>query len=450
MEIRDIVHGSIFIENHELPILDSRYFQRLRQIKQLGFAEHSFPSATHNRYIHSLGAMETATRAFDSIFKGSSGGERIPHDAFRRFRAILRLGALLHDIGHGPLSHTTEFAMPPVRELAVPGLDADRKATHEDYSLKILLDSGLTPILKKAGRTFGFHATHIASLIDTSISPDDDFFLETLNGQVVDFHPILCQIVSSELDADRMDYLRRDALHAGVSYGDFDFDWIISNLTWNIENQKCYLSLEHRALYAFEDFLISRFHMFLMVYFHYKSVIYDSMLEQYLTSPDCDYRLPSDIEAYCDCDDAHLQSHLSKSTHPWARRIAEKKSFRMLVELHSGIPATETSFQEQKALYRKIQEELHEKKIPFLHSTSTGVLSKYFQRQKHPIFIRYDNRYSAPSFIPLEACTELFTKYNEHRSISRIYVSPEDYPKCRNQGRDTPLNYKPDSQTNSI
>ena len=66
MEIRDVIHGSIAIEASELPVIDSRYIQRLRQIKQLGFAENSFPSATHNRYIHSLGAMHTATRAFDA------------------------------------------------------------------------------------------------------------------------------------------------------------------------------------------------------------------------------------------------------------------------------------------------------------------------------------------------------------------------------------------------
>src|SRR3954454_16743036 len=76
VEIRDVIHGSIAVESSELPIIDSRYFQRLRQIKQLGFAEFSFPSATHNRYIHSLGAMHTATLAFDTIFGGPEA--RVP------------------------------------------------------------------------------------------------------------------------------------------------------------------------------------------------------------------------------------------------------------------------------------------------------------------------------------------------------------------------------------
>src|SRR6185437_1493305 len=126
MEIRDVIHGSIAIEPAERAIIDSRYFQRLRQIKQLGFAEHSFPSATHNRYVHSLGAMHTASQAFKTIFqhprnpqlKGPQGAK------YLRFRACLRLAALLHDVGHGPLSHTTEFAMPDLKALGVPGVSA--------------------------------------------------------------------------------------------------------------------------------------------------------------------------------------------------------------------------------------------------------------------------------------------------------------------------------------
>src|SRR3954468_19874082 len=113
MIIRDVIHGSVPIEPSELPVIDSRYFQRLRQIKQLGFAEQSYPSATHNRYSHSLGAMHTATRACDELFSGAV----LPPKATARFRAVTRLAALLHDLGHGPLSHTTEFAMPELHLL---------------------------------------------------------------------------------------------------------------------------------------------------------------------------------------------------------------------------------------------------------------------------------------------------------------------------------------------
>lgn len=380
MEIRDVIHGSIVIESSERPVLDSRYFQRLRQIKQLGFSENSYPSATHNRYIHSLGAMNTATRAFDTIFGGPTAAasqyasdriflsERAP-EAFERFRAVARLAALLHDVGHGPLSHTTEFAMPQVQALGEiagrPTKGRGRKATHEDYTLKIILDSGLTPLLEHAGRHKGFKPIHIAALIDSSIEPGDDFFIERLDGQPVNFRPILQQLISSELDADRMDYLRRDSWHAGVSYGQFDFDWLVGNLTSHVKDGKCYLALQHRALYSFEDFLISRFHMFLMVYFHYKSVVFDEMLAQYFASPDCTYSLPADVEKYCESNDAELYAHLAESENEWARRIAERRPYRMLVELHSGIPATKTAAVEQQRLLGRIEKELTGQGIHF-------------------------------------------------------------------------------------
>lgn len=449
MEIRDVIHGSILIEPQERAIIDSRYFQRLRQIKQLGFAEYSFPSATHNRYIHSLGAMRAATLAYDSIFAGpGSRGlnlSKAAPSAFQRLRSAVRLAALLHDVGHGPLSHTTEFAMPEARALAVPGLplkSKSRKATHEDYTLKLLLDSGLSELIARAGLEHGFTPRHVAALIEPSIEVADDFFIERIEGERVDFRPLLKQLISSELDADRMDYLRRDSLHAGVSYGQFDFDWIIGNLTSHIRNGKCYLTLQHRALYAFEDFLISRYHMFLMVYFHYKSVVYDEMLKQYLESPDCTYSLPADIEKYIECNDANLYGHLTSSQNPWARRIAEKRPYRMLVELHSGIPATKTALQEQKRLLSRIEKDLKSQNIDYLEATATGELSKYFRKPGDPIFVRYDNHYSKTSFIPLEQCTDLFARYSEKREITRLYVSPENYALCRNQGRGSPLPYE--------
>ncbi|MBY0469578.1 HD domain-containing protein [bacterium] len=427
MEIRDVVHGSIFIDPEILPIVDSRYFQRLRHIKQLGFGEYSYPSATHNRYIHSLGAMHTATVAWNAVFT-----KNMPFQLSKditRLRSVVRLAALLHDSGHGPLSHTSEIAMPPVGKLELPekwlSKSKDRKATHEDYTLKLILASGLTKKLEKAGAQQGFGPQHVVALIEPGIKLEDDFFLEKVDGETIDFRPICQQLISSELDADRMDYLRRDSLHAGVSYGQFDFDWLGGNLTCYVQKGKAYLALQHRALYSFEDFLISRFHMFLMVYFHHKSVVYDAMLGEYFSSPDCDYQIPADVESYCDFVDAHLYSHLNESKNPWARRISDKDPYRMLIELHSGIPATKNAASEQKQLLESIQDKLNKKGIHYLAATSTGELSKYFRRPGDPIFVRYNDLYNKPSFIPLEDCTDLFQKYSEKRSINRVYVAPE-------------------------
>ena len=221
MEIKDPIHGSIEVNSSEVAVIDSREFQRLRSIKQLGFAEFSFPGATHNRYIHSVGVMHLAGRAFDSVFRTF---EFSSADARARLRQTVRLGALLHDIGHGPLSHTTEETMPSVDALQIdaykhrkpkPGmlLNRGRRATHEDYSIKFLTDSALTEILRANFKSID--PLHIACLIDRALEVPDDFFFD--HG--LDLRPVLSQIVSSEMDVDRMDYLERDAYSAEQTTG---------------------------------------------------------------------------------------------------------------------------------------------------------------------------------------------------------------------------------------
>jgi len=440
MEFRDVIHGSIFVSDAESEVIQNRFFQRLRSIKQLGFAEFSYPTACHNRYVHSLGAMHTASRIFDTVFYPKLIPEafdfdvlgllgQIPPTGKNRFRACLRLGALLHDIGHGPLSHTTEIAMPKVSEIGLPKIvpikDNSRRSGHEDYTLKLLLDSDLSRVIEEQFSNFGITPTHVACLIDGAIETKDDFFHETIGGEKIDFRPILKQMISSEIDADRMDYLRRDNFYAGVSYGDFDFDWLLANLTGNILNGRCYLSIRHRALYTFEDFLISRYHMFLMVYFHNKSVAYDEMLAHFFNDPNCDYQIPSNIDEYCECDDNHLLAHLSKSKNLWAQRIANKNPFQLLIEIHSGIPAAEFAEEQQLEFLGKLKKKLTAEDIEFIESKSLGELSKYFRKPGDPLFVIYDNGLTPIQAIPLQECTNLFSRYEEKRRIHRVYVAPE-------------------------
>lgn len=369
--------------------------------------------------------MHLAGTAFEqafSVVKGASLSSRYP-EAFERFRSVLRAAALLHDVGHGPLSHTTEFAMPELSSLGIQVLSSqnDRQANHEDYTLKIILESSLTPVLKKALGYLGIEPYHIACLVNPDLPACDDFF--AVAG--VDFRPILNQLISSEIDVDRMDYLTRDSFYAGVSYGKFDLGWLIGSLTHHIEKNKCYLALHHKAIYTFDDFLISRFHMFLMVYFHHKCVIFDEMLSRYLQSQDCRYALPSDIEKYISYDDYHLYTHLSEvqSDNDWARRITRKDPYKMLVEFHSGIPQGEAYKKEQAEHLEKILGDLTAKGTDYILKTTTSELSKYFGRSdQHPLYVKYDLNLGVPSFIPLHECTDLFERYSERRSITRVYV----------------------------
>src|SRR5436305_10718159 len=113
MHIRDPIHGAIEITADERALVDSPQYQRLRNVKQLGFADLAFPGATHTRYAHGLGAMQVATRVFDTLAARLSL-EKSEHN---RFRQTLRLAVLFHDLGHAPLSHATERIMPQAKEL---------------------------------------------------------------------------------------------------------------------------------------------------------------------------------------------------------------------------------------------------------------------------------------------------------------------------------------------
>lgn len=422
MEVRDPIHGSIDFSKPEVRLLDCVPYQRLRSIKQLGFSEFSFPGATHNRFLHSLGVCHLAGRAFESIFRDY----RFPTDEKRRnLKQATRLAALLHDIGHGPLSHTTEEVMPQLSELDVKAYSQkqnssgfDRQANHEDYTIKFVTDSELTRVLEK-----NFPALlpdHVACLIDKSLEAPDDFF--DVEGK--NFRVILSQIVSSEMDVDRMDYLERDAYFCGTNYGKVELSWLISNLTYYQYGDDLHLALNRRALYTFDDFLLARHHMHLMVYFHHKSIIYEEMLHRYISSEDCLFDVPAEIEKYVHCTDYALYQHLSQVENPWARRITSRTPFKNLFELHSTIES-------ERPL--EIRGELERSGIEVIHSNSQARLSKYHSpspvEKAVKIFVvdEYDRR-SEP--FPIEETTEIFQKYEEIRQIDRLYVSPENYQRA--------------------
>ena len=150
--------------------IDDPFVQRLRGIRQLGFAQYPFPGATHSRFAHSIGAMHLAGNAFDVIFRNWTFSSVQRRD---ELRSCLRIAALLHDVGHGPYSHTSEYAMPSV-QLLLPN-QKDRQATHEDYTIAILQHS----LRKNIEKNFSFGADHVVALIDCSAQIEDDFFMKT-------------------------------------------------------------------------------------------------------------------------------------------------------------------------------------------------------------------------------------------------------------------------------
>jgi hypothetical protein len=420
MKIRDPIHKGISLSPAETAVADSPWVQRLRGIGQTGFAHLPFPGATHSRFSHSLGVLHLAGRAFDHAYEDWTFSDPTARE---RFRAVVRMAALCHDLGHAPFSHCTEFAMPPLADLQLDWLaPAERRATHEDYTLAILAHTSLADTIRAH---FPFTGRHVAALIAHEVRVGDDFFRD--GG--FDHRQLLSQIVSSELDVDRLDYLVRDATYTGASYGHVDVDWLLTNLTTWVADGAVRLGLDGRAIYAFDDFLISRHHMFLMVYFHHSSVIYEEMLRRHVQSDACTWSLTGDLDAYLRIDDVHLMTYLRQQSEPWARRVVDLKPWARVLERHGSPVVAEVGWEAERLARAGIE--------PIV-VTSTGRLSRYAQvgrrRRRAPsIYVVHDDRKATP----LAEATGVFDRYAEDRCISRIYVDPTHLDSARARIRRT-------------
>lgn len=418
MEIRDPVHGSIAIRDAEIAIIDHPFFQRLRNIKQLGFSEFVFPGATHTRYLHSIGVMHVSTMVFNSLFR-----HKLFHKDYQRLAQTLRLGCLLHDIGHAPLSHSTESVMPKLAELKLPSrfdTKESRQATHEDYTIKAITDSSFTASFKDVRADLGVTPEAVAELV-VGKTADAAYF--TVDG--VDWFPLLHQLVSSEMDCDRMDYLLRDSYFCGVSYGKFDLDWIIDNLKVSVENDRAYLGISERAVSTFDDFLLSRFHMFMMVYFHYRAVCLEQMLLRYFKATGTsEYAIPADIEAYLDHDDPHLWKVLRKSQNTWGQRVVRNNIPRKILETF-GV--------EGLATMKSLEDFFNSEKIDYIKCSSKGRLSKYYTGtapdNSFPMkVVRETPLTGEHKSVNVNQATDLFEKYAHSHAVNRLHCDFDDLP----------------------
>ncbi len=415
MEIRDPVHGSIPINDSEIEILEHPFFQRLRNIKQLGFSEYVFPGATHTRYLHSIGVMNVSTLVFNSLFKDQSSSEIL------RLKETLRLGCLLHDIGHAPLSHSTESVMPQVSALKLPKkfrVEKDRQASHEDYTIKTITDSSFTQSFKGVIAEFGVDPNSVAELVVGETKNPAYFTVKGIN-----YFPLLHQLVSSEMDCDRMDYLLRDSYFCGVSYGKFDLDWIIDNLKICVENSTAYLGISERAISTFDDFLLSRFHMFMMVYFHYRAVCLEQMLLRYFASANNEYSIPADIAAYQEHDDPFLYKVLKNSSNIWAKRIVKNSIPKKILETFGSLQMTQM---------HELEKFLKSENIDYIKCSSTGRLSKYYSdnspQKYYPMKVVRESALSKNhiSTKNIQEATDLFQKYSESHAVNRIHCDFEE------------------------
>ncbi|MBT7608206.1 MAG: HD domain-containing protein [Bacteriovoracaceae bacterium] len=414
MEIRDPVHGSIHILKEEVPIIRDNFFQRLRNIKQLGFSDYVFPGATHTRFLHSIGVMNVGTKAFDKLFPSET-----TNIEFMRLRETFKLACLLHDVGHAPLSHSTETVMPSLSSLCIPknflaenDLLINRQATHEDYTIKAIADSDFSESFSLIEKKFGVSRQHVAELIQGHTTDKEYFIINNKN-----YFPILHQLVSSEMDCDRMDYLLRDSYFCGVSYGHYDLDWLLDNLEQCEVNNQIFLGISERAVVTFDDFLLSRYHMFVMVYFHYRSVCLEQLLYKYFSSSPGEYSIPANINDYIKHDDHFLMKVMRESKNKYAQQIVKNKIPQKIFESFNNM---------QLIKLGRIQSYLESENIEFIRCSSSSRLSKYYtsdsQSDNYSLrVVRSLFDCDSKSYTDINQATELFLKFSESHGVNRLH-----------------------------
>ena len=243
---RDPVLNSIRVKDQViLELIGTSEFQRLRRIKQLGVAGAVFHGAEHSRFSHSLGVYEIARRFSDHLerfYPSQAPGDGL-WDVNERL--VLLCAALLHDVGHGPYSHTFEHIF---------------NTDHEAYTQAIILSP----------------STEINQVL-VQVAPD---FPEKVASVIAKTYPNpqVVQLISSQIDADRMDYLLRDAYYSGATYGQFDLSRIIHVMRPYAGG----IAFDEKGSYAIEDYVVSRYQMYVQVYFHPVSRSFEVLLQHLL------------------------------------------------------------------------------------------------------------------------------------------------------------------------
>jgi len=223
--IRDSLHGNLQLNEFEVKLIDTPQIQRLRRIKQLGFTFLVYPGANHTRFEHSIGTMYLASRL--------AYGLNLPDEQ----RQMLRVCALLHDAGHGPFSHVSEAVL---------------EHSHEELTSKLIMES------------------HISEILSEKYDPKEIISIISGEGS-------LGQMISGDLDVDRMDYLLRDSYYTGVAYGVIDVERLIHNM--KLDNN---LILKSKGVQAAESMLLARYFMYPSVYQHHTTRIINAMFRRCL------------------------------------------------------------------------------------------------------------------------------------------------------------------------
>jgi HD superfamily phosphohydrolase len=325
--IRDEIHKDILVPSSHATIIDTKEFQRLRSIQQLSTCEYVFPAATHNRFSHSLGAYYLAkqlTIALEEVQPGTISAED---------SELVHLAALLHDIGHPPYSHLLE----------TPEVFATYHS-HEHWG-RLLLESSDTEIGKALRNVIGEHRlSRLFALMDGKNECDG-----------VPIPPFMKEIVSSQLDVDRMDYLVRDQANTGAQIGGFDIARVFRALRVGSDG---HFHVKKWGLPAIEAYLVTRYHMYNQVYFHKVNMLTQNYLVKMLSRARS-LALSGDLEIsgrlklmllednltpvqYAELNDSHVKvalpdwaQHSDEILSLYAEKLLSRKDFHKSIRIDS-------------------------------------------------------------------------------------------------------------------
>ncbi|HTU71142.1 MAG TPA: HD domain-containing protein [Candidatus Baltobacteraceae bacterium] len=314
--IFDPVHHFIELEPGEARLLDLPPMQRLRRLRQLGLAYLAFPSAEHSRFTHALGALAMGARAYDTLARYAGGDHGAEHAYQRR---LVRCALLLHDIGHGPFSHACE---------AVLGI------AHEARTREIL---ALEPMRR------GIEAL--------DVDPQD--VLALIVGDPAAAFPALRELVSGpNLDADRMDYLLRDAYFTGVASGRYDADQLVASLRLFDHDGAAVVGIDSRGVVALESFVVARYMMFASVYFHHTTRLFERILQDALRDLWPDPRALDSIDEFLRWDDFRVLNELRDRRSESARALRERlRIYALAAEFNAS--ADQAAFTASEAALRE-------------------------------------------------------------------------------------------------
>jgi uncharacterized protein len=333
-EIRDPVHNFIHVSLDERRVIDSPPVQRLRDIHQLAMSYLVYPGATHRRFEHSLGVMHLAGQVFDVITNPAHLTDPIRDlipelnqpENLSYWRTVVRMAALCHDIGHLPFSHAAEHELLP------------EDYSHERLSMELIKSNEFSTLLGEL--TPPIRPDDLAKL---SVGP-----VKAAGQQFSTWEAILSEIVVGDaFGVDRMDYLLRDSLHAGVQYGRFDQHRLIHTLRIlppppTDEEEAAsepVLGVDDGGLHAAESLLLARYFMWTQVYLHHIRLVYDLHLQDYLQAWLPGGRFSTDLSQHLALTDLEVLVSMRQAAEDAdapgsdaARRIISRDHFHRLYE----------------------------------------------------------------------------------------------------------------------